>query len=91
MPCYDYINEYIYIFPVNEKAFDLNTIVIESAFEHPNEIELINGASLDDIWLNENEYILSEDMIGQIKEIIYKRDLINTIRETGEVPEAIKY
>lgn len=91
MPCYDYINEYIYIFPVNEKAFDLNTIVIESAFEHPNEIELINGASLDDIWLNENEYILSEDMIGQIKEIIYKRDLINTIRETGEVPEVIKY
>ena len=91
MPCYDYINEYIYIFPVNEKSFDLNTIVIESAFEHPNEIELINGASLDDIWLNENEYILSEDMIGQIKEIIYKRDIINTIRETGEVPEAIKY
>ena len=92
MPCYDYINEYIYIFPVNNKSFDLNTIIIESAFEHPNEISLINGTETpDSIWLDENEYLLSEDMIGQIKEIIYKRDLIDTVRETDEIPNAIKY
>ena len=92
MPCYDYINEYIYIFPVNEKPFDLNKIVIESAFEHPNEIALINGTETpDSIWLDENEYLLSEDMIGQLKEIIYKRDLIDTVRETDEIPNAIKY
>ena len=92
MPCYDYINEYIYIFPVDEKPFELNKIVIESAFEHPNEIALINGTETpDSTWLDENEYLLSEDMIGQLKEIIYKRDLISTVRETDEVPNAIKY
>ena len=92
MPCYDYINEYIYIFPANGKVFDSGAIVIESAFEHPNEISLINGTSTpDDIWLDENEYLLSEDMIGQIKEIIYKRDLLHNVRETDEIPKAIKY
>lgn len=92
MPCYDYINEYIYIFPVDEKPFELDKIVIESAFEHPNEIALINGTlTEEDVWLDENEYLLSEDMIGQLKEIIYKRDLIDTVRETDEVPNAIKY
>ena len=92
MPCYDYINEYIYIFPVDNKPFELDKIVIESAFEHPNEISLINGTETpDSIWLDENEYLLSEDMIGQLKEIIYKRDLIDTVRETDEIPSAIKY
>ena len=92
MPCYDYINEYIYIFPVDNKPFELDKIVIESAFEHPNEISLINSTETpDSIWLDENEYLLSEDMIGQIKEIIYKRDLIDTVRETDEIPNAIKY
>ena len=92
MPCYDYINEYIYIFPVDCKPFELDKIVIESAFEHLNEISLINGTETpDSIWLDENEYLLSEDMIGQIKEIIYKRDLIDTVRETDEIPNAIKY
>ena len=92
MPCYDYINEYIYIFPAENKSFDLNSIVIESAFEHPNEISILNGTLTDeDVWLDENEYLLSEDMIGQIKDIIYKRDLLQTIRETDEVPKAIKY
>ena len=92
MPCYDYINEYIYIFPVDNKPFELDKIVIESAFEHPNEISLINNTETpDSIWLDENEYLLSEDMIGQIKEIIYKRDLIDNVRETDEIPNAIKY
>ena len=92
MPCYDYINEYIYIFPAEGKSFDLNTIVIESAFEHPNEVSILNGTlKPEDMWLDENEYLLSEDMIGQIKEIIYSRDLLTTVRETDEVPKAIKY
>ena len=92
MPCYDYINEYIYIFPTISKSVDVNSIIIESAFEHPNEIALANGdATAEQVWLDENEYILSEDMIGQIKEIIYKRDLINTPRETDEIPKAIKF
>ena len=33
MPCYDYINGYIYIFPVNGRNFNLEHIIIEGAFE----------------------------------------------------------
>ena len=89
---YDYINEYIYIFPPKSKDFAQNAIIIESAFEHPNEISLLNGTlKEEDVWLDENEYLLSEDMIGQIKDIIYKRDLLNNPRETDEIPKTIKF
>lgn len=92
MVCYDYINEYIYLFPADDKSIDINAIIIESAFEHPNQIHQINN-EVDgmDLLMDENEWLLSEDMIGQIKEIIYKRDLLSTIRETNEIPETIKY
>ena len=92
MPCYDYINGYIYIFPSDNNAFNLQQIVIESAFEHPTEIQIANN-EVDgmDVMLDENEWLLSEDMIGQIKEIIYKRDLLSTIRETNEIPNTIKF
>lgn len=92
MPCYDYINGYIYIFPANNKAFQLEQIVIEGAFEHPTEIQEANGeVDTMDALLDENEWLLSEDMIGQLKEIIYKRDLLNTVRETNEIPQDIKF
>ena len=92
MPCYDYINGYIYIFPTGDKSFDLGKLAIEAAFEHPTEIELSNGEvnSLD-ILTDENEWLLSEDMIGQIKEIIYKRDLLSQYRQTNETPNVIKF
>lgn len=91
MPCYDYINGYIYIFPTN-KSFILDQIVIESAFEFPNEIQYNNG-EIDamNLIMDDNEYLLSEDMIGQLKEIIYKRDLLSIVRETNEIPNTIKY
>ena len=92
MPCYDYINGYIYIFPTDNNSFDIDKIIIESAFEHPTEIQLKNNEieSMDAI-MDENEFLLSEDMIGQIKEIIYKRDLLNNVRETNEIPDEIKF
>ena len=90
---YDYINDYIYIYPAsNNKALNLGGIVIESAFEHPNQIILENGDANElDVALDDNEWILSEDMVGQIKEIIYKRDLLNQVRQTDEVPNNIKF
>lgn len=82
---YDYINGYIYIFPSNGKNINFNKIVIESAFEHPNPIDIENGSASEwDVMMDDNEYLLSEDMIGHIKEIIYKRDLLNNIRENNE-------
>ena len=90
--CYDYINGYIYLFPSDNKAIEINTICIEGAFEHPNEIEIANGeTSSFDVMMDKNEWLLSEDMIGQIKEIIYKRDLLSQIRQTNEVPNVIKF
>lgn len=92
MPCYDYINGYIYIFPTDNRAFELEKIIIESAFEHPTEIQITNKeVDSMDVLMEENEFLLSEDMIGQIKDIIYKRDLLSTIRETNEIPDTIKY
>lgn len=92
MPCYDYINGYIYIFPTKSSSFMSDYIIIESAFENPTEIEIANGDVNElDAELDENEWLLSEDMIGQIKEIIYKRDMLNTIRETNETPDITKF
>lgn len=91
MPSYDYINGFIYIFPACNKPFDLQKIIIESAFEHPTYIEIKNGHVDEfDGELDLNEWVLSEDMIGQIKEIIYKRDLLQTVRQTDEIPDAVK-
>ena len=70
----------------------MNQIIIESAFEHPTEIQIKNNEvdSMDAL-MDENEFLLSEDMIGQLKEIIYKRDLLSTIRETNEIPDTVKF
>lgn len=92
MPAYDYINGFIYIFPADEKSIDFDSIVIESAFEHPTPIDVDNGlVDPMDAELNENEWVLSEDMIGQITEIINKRNLLDNIRETNEIPNNIKF
>ena len=92
MPCYDYINGYIYLFPADGKSLDFNKLVIESAFEHPTPIDVSNGVTSEwDAFMDDNEWLLSEDMIGQIKEIIYKRDLLDTVRETNEIPASIQF
>lgn len=89
---YDYINEYLYLYPPHRGTFELNQIVIESAFEHPNEISLGNGEiTTDNLIYDDNEYLIPEDMYGQIKDIIYKRDLLNQHRETDETPNVIKF
>ena len=91
MPAYDYINGYIYLFPAKGKTLDLSAIVIEGPFEHPNEIDLANAVTDEwSVMFDDNEYLLSEDMVGQIKEILYKRDILQTVRETNEIPNNIK-
>lgn len=92
VPCYDYINGYIYLFPNNSKPINLDYICIESAFEHPTEIQEANGEISEmDSWLDTNEWLISEDMIGNLKDIIHKRDLLDNVRETNEIPNTIKY
>ena len=85
MPCYDYINGYIYLFPLNGKPIDIGKIVIEGAFEHPTEIDIANGVADElDALTDDNEWLISEDMIGQMQEIIYKRGMVETLRQTNE-------
>lgn len=92
MPCYDYINGFIYLFPSDNKPIMLNKIVIESAFEHPTTVEIDNGlVDAMDLLDESNEWLLSEDMIGQIKEIILKRGLLNGNHRTNEIPNEIKF
>lgn len=92
MPCYDYINGFIYLFPADNKAIEVNKIIIESAFERPVTIELENGTTTGIDILNEtNEWLIPEDMIGQIKEIIIKRGLLNNNHVTDEIPNAVKF
>ena len=89
---YDYINEYIYLYPPRRRSVDLQQIVIESSFEHPNEIALANNEiTTDNLIYDDNEYLIPEDMYGTIKDIIYKRDLLNQHRETDETPNSIKF
>lgn len=92
MPCYDYINGFIYLFPSDNKSLTINKIVIESAFEHPTTIEIDNGLVDTEQFFDEsNEWLLSEDMIGQIKEIILKRGLLNSNHRTNEIPNELKF
>ena len=92
MPCYDYINGFIYLFPSDNKPIMLNKIIIESAFEHPTTVEIDNGlVDAMDLLDESNEWLLSEDMIGQIKEIILKRGLLSGNHRTNEIPNEIKF
>lgn len=91
-PCYDYINGFIYLFPADNKPLMINKIIIESAFEHPTQVEIDNGlVESTDILDESNEWLLSEDMIGQIKEIIMKRGLLSGVHRTNEIPNEVKF
>ena len=92
MPCYDYINGYIYIFPADNRGLTIGKIIIESAFEQPTPIDVANGVATEwNAFMDTNEWLLSEDMVGQLKEIIYKRDLLTQIRESNEIPASVKF
>lgn len=92
--CYDYINDFIYVYPSEGKFMEQlekdDHIIIEAVFEYPHVVDdEINGRTGFDID-DDNEWFIPEDMIGQLKDIIYKRDLIQTHRENDEVPNSVK-
>lgn len=95
LPVYDYINEYLYFFCHNVDWFTgINNIIIESVFEQPQfipeeNVDMLNANTYNidnESEFDDNEFLLSEDMIGSIKDIIFKRNLLNIYRETNEVP-----
>lgn len=98
LPCWDYINEYIYFFNKDDMGIwfnNINSIIIESVFETPHLIDIETYEKVNDNTertidtedsFDDDEFLLPEDMIGSIKDIIFKRNLLQVPRETNEVP-----
>lgn len=86
---YDYINEYIYVnIQKGNVLNNLDAIVIESIFEYPHiiETETVEG-KLDINAIDDNdEFLLPEDMIDAIKQIVLETWNKEIIRSTNEVP-----
>ena len=93
---YDYINGYIYFFSNNKDWFqNLGSIIIESPFEVPYLVPIetvekakdVNYNPIDDeAKYDDDEFLIPEDMIGTLKEIVFKRNLIEVHRQTNETP-----
>ena len=96
LPVYDYINGYIYFFSNNKDWFqNIGSIIIESPFEVPylvptetvEKAKDVNYDPIDDeAKYNDDEFLIPEDMIGALKEIVFKRNLIEVPRQTNETP-----
>ena len=96
-PCYDYINGYIYIFGDADYIPALGAIIIESPFEMPHLIPEETVESFKDISeydpidnetiYDDDEFLLPEDMVEQIKTLIVERNVLNSVRETNETPK----
>lgn len=91
MITYDYINEYIYINALEHP--DLNTlgnIIVESVFEYPHiiETETFEGKLDIDSIDDNDEFLLPEDMIGNIKKLVLETFNPQVIRDTNEIPSA---
>ena len=84
---YDYINDYIYINIKEDPLFnELGSIVIESVFEKP---ELIPIETYDNGITNisdDDEYLIPEDMINNLKKLTLETYNLQIVRQTGEVP-----
>ncbi len=83
---YDYINQYIYINTINDADFkNLSSIIVESPFEYPIEIteEHIDGNyNYDD----DDEFMISEDMIYDLKKLVLDEMNPQIVRQTNETP-----
>lgn len=84
---YDYINEYIYINITNNANLNkLQFIIVESPFEMPHliETETVEG-KVDITKINDDdEFLIPEDMIENLKQIILANFNGGVIRNTNE-------
>ena len=83
---YDYINQYIYINTINDYDFaNLGAIIVESPFEYPIEIneEHVDG-NYD--YSDDDEFMISEDMIYDLKKLVLDEMNPQIVRQTNEIP-----
>ena len=82
----DYINGYIYINTINAPDLSgLGSIIIESVFEYPHEINILDGSKND--WNDDNEFFLPEDLVNAVKKLTLETFNPEVIRETNEIPK----
>lgn len=87
LPNYDYINGYLYINSQGNNLINtLNYIIIESPFEIPTSIPIETNEGIENNVDNDDEFRIPEDMVERIKDVIYKRNILNVERITNEVP-----
>lgn len=86
---YDFINGYIYLDITRYSEFNsINNIIIEGVFEMPHLIEVRNSdddnqAAIPDY---DNEFLIPEDMINNIKKLVLETFNPEVVRETNEIP-----
>ena len=83
---YDYINQYIYINTIDDYQFaNLGAIIVESPFEYPIEIEEehVDG---NYNYSDDDEFMISEDMIYDLKKLVLDEMNPQVVRQTNEVP-----
>ena len=83
---YDYINQYLYINTINDADFkNINSIIVESPFEYPIEIEEehIDG---NYNYSDDDEFMISEDMIYDLKKLVLDEMNPQIVRQTNETP-----
>lgn len=88
---YDYINGYIYInIREKEKNDDrfkyLQSIIIESVFERPDLIPIETYDNGLTTISDDDEYLIPEDMINNLKKLALETYNLQIVRQTGEVP-----
>lgn len=88
---YDYINGYIYI-NIREKEKDddrfkyLQSIIVESVFERPDLIPIETYDKGLTTISDDDEYLIPEDMINNLKKLALETYNLQVVRQTGEVP-----
>lgn len=83
---YDYINQYLYINTINDSQFSqIGSVIVESPFEYPFEIpEEHTEGNLT--YSDDDEFMISEDMIYDIKKLVLDEMNPQVVRQTNEVP-----
>lgn len=88
MCTYDYINGYVYVNVIDKDPYNsLQSIIIESIFEHPHLINaetVDNNDPVDPTTIDDDEFLLSEDLIGAVKDLVLARLHLEIPRETNE-------
>lgn len=93
---YDYINQYLYIdVTKNEDLRSIGSVIVESPFEYPTIIDdeetVYSGIKEEHFdgnktYTADDEFMISEDMIYDIKKLVLDEINPNIVRQTNEVP-----